>query len=225
MSNTSFTVRKFATATAAMALASNGVDKLDQSQVKVVGKWAMLAASGLIAATITLDDIKAAIIANYPNCETLADIRKAGFETVANRYFQLQVVANNNELQRILNGEALNTVSREIRARGKTADGEGKAKGKGKGKGKAAKTLTFAECVAGLTYHLDAAMANTDQCKALANNEALAALVAKIAAVSNLALNGVTVKRRRPVTPRGKSTIATLAAPASKAGNGRKKVA
>lgn len=177
---TKFTAKAFAAATAAMIDASGKVDQLEESQIKLVNKWASVSAAGIISGAITLETVKEAIIASKKGAVTVADCGS----TVKGRYYAFATIIGKEAGQRLIDGESLNTVARELRAKtDTTSTGKGKRKG-GNGKASKAKAFTLENVLEALNGWLDEAAKKPELARGLAKNEALAAAIAKVGGLS-----------------------------------------
>ncbi len=175
-----FTARKFETATAAFVTACSAIDRTISDHGKALNAWAGMASAGIANGAITLDAIKAGIIARFPKAETIG----ACGDTIKGQYYALAAVIGADKGDRLINGEALNTVAREARAESKkTATGKNKRQSS-KGKPKAAGDgIGWMDAVAALSNWLSTAKGNRELAVAMANDANFAAMLAKVGAM------------------------------------------
>lgn len=198
MTKVTFTAAKYGNAVAKLAIAGAAVDKVAGEQAKTVNAWAVLAAAGLSANSLTLATIKEGLIAQHPKAATLPDCGN----TIKGWFYAFQRVATANQLDRILNGEALWTVAKACKPKQEQKAGKRAAKSNGD---KSKKLPSLNEAIAAVSHYLDAAMASTDKAKELAGNAALAEMIAKIGKVSSKAQGATAAKqvnKRKPQQPK-----------------------
>lgn len=174
MTQVKFTAKLFANATAAMIAACNGVDLAIKGTENSTNKWGKLAAAGITANSITLDDVKASIIAQYNGAKSLADCGS----TAKGRFYAFQRIAEANKLDALLQGEAFHTVARSCKAKQEQKTGK---RSSGKNKADKTKLLSFNDCASGLIHWCNTASADTEKAKELANSAMIVEVLAAIA--------------------------------------------
>lgn len=169
-----FTSKIFANAQAAMIAACHGIDTAIKGSENAVNKWAKLAAAGISANSITLDDVKAGIIAAHNGAKTLADCGN----TVKGRFYALQRIIDANKADDLLNGESFHTVARSCKAKQEQKKGK---RSTSKALATKEKLLSFNDCASGLIHWCNTASANTEKAKELANSPLIMDLLAALA--------------------------------------------
>ena len=180
----------FLLASAKVGMHGRAIDKRNGQAATDVNAWAQMATAGIIAGKLTIDAVKAQLIADYrlslPKKEQedfdvdTATIGDCG-NTVKGWFYALAriVKAGDETMRRVCDkGEAFNSVARDTKPR-QEQSGKG---GKGAPKAKQAKPLpTLAESIAALRGYIGAATADNAKALALANNGELAGLIGDIA--------------------------------------------
>lgn len=195
-----FTAKLFANATAAMIAACNGVDLAIKGTENSTNKWGKLAAAGITANSITLDDVKASIIAQYNGAKSLADCGS----TAKGRFYAFQRIAEANKLDALLQGEAFHTVARSCKA--KQAQKTGK-RSSGKAQADKTKLLSFNDCASGLIHWCNTASADTEKAKELASSTMLVELLAAIAKLERASQGAAKPAKAKPAKATAKRKV------------------
>lgn len=136
-----FTAANYAVAASAMVKACNDVDKANAKAGTHIALWAVTSAIGIKVNALTLDTVKAQLIASTTPAMRKANVLASGRDiavdsleacgnTVKGNFYAFQRIAKGGALDRLIAGEAFNTVARDAKP-----VQEQKAKGKGTGKG------------------------------------------------------------------------------------------
>ena len=117
-----FTAADYAVAVAAVVKAGNAIDKANANAAAHVSKWAIATAIGLKVQALTLDTAKAQLIAATPIATRKAnvasgmadsvDVLNACGSTVKGWFYALNRIAKADALDRLIAGEAFNTLAR-----------------------------------------------------------------------------------------------------------------
>lgn len=185
--------KAFMLASAKVLQAAFSVDKAINATAATVNDWAKQAIDGIASNAITLDDVKAQLIADYHL--TLPKAKRDEFDpetaklgdcgnTIKGWFYALQRIVNAgaDTMARVTDGEAFNTVARDTKPKqqqtGKPKAGNGK---------QPAKPVTLAIALSSLHYHLDGAIANGERAAELAANAQVIAILSKLAQLEKAA--------------------------------------
>lgn len=175
-----FTARRYEAATVAFVEGCKAVDATFASKARAINNWASVSAAGIASGALTLKAVKEGLIARFPKAETLSDCGN----TVKGQFYALQRVVNGDAGQRLIAGEALNTVARD------TAPVQQQAKGKraakpSKGKAKA-RAITLSDACAALVSWLNDGLTDIERAKELARNPDIALVTATIGKLTQM---------------------------------------
>lgn len=195
----------FLLASAKVLAAAFTVDKAVAKVSGDVNAWAQMAIAGIGENKLTLDDVKAQLIADYrltlpkreaeafdPDTAKLADCGN----TIKGWFYALQRIVNAgaDTMSRVTKGEAFNTVARDTKPKQAQT-----AKASASGGKQPAKPVTLAIALSSLHYHLDGAIANGERAAELAANPQVAAILGKLAQLEKAA-TAYTAKQAKAAT-------------------------
>jgi hypothetical protein len=130
-----FVAADYALATKSAVTACNAVDKATANASAHVQKWAVASAAGMLQQALTLDTIKSGLVAATPMATRKANVAASGRDigtdsleacgaTIKSHFYTFQRIAKGNALDRLLKGEAFNTVARSLGAVQEQAKGK-----------------------------------------------------------------------------------------------------
>lgn len=181
----------FEMASAKVFQAAHGIDKTIAKAADAKNAWAKLACEGIAAGALTLDQVKAQLIADYRG-QVLKGDEQADFDvdnakigdcgsTIKGWFYDLARVVEAEQTHRVIAGEALTTVRRTTKPK-QEQKGKGKAPAKTTAKVKA-EMPSLNAATAAIRHYVAAAKADSNLALELATNAELAAMVADIAAL------------------------------------------
>ena len=123
MTKATFTAADYAVNVAALIKAGNAIDKATVNAAATLATWAVASAVGIKANALTLDTIKAQLIAATSTATRKANIKAIGRDvsldsleacgsTVKGWFYSFQRIAKADALDRLIAGEAFSTVAR-----------------------------------------------------------------------------------------------------------------
>lgn len=129
----SFTAADYSVSLAALIKAGTAIDKATANSAAAVNTWALASAVGLTVKALTLDTIKSQLIAATPLAMRKANVAGTGTDTdslaacgntLKGWFYALQRIERAAALERLVKGEAFNTVARSVGTVQKQAPGK-----------------------------------------------------------------------------------------------------
>lgn len=187
-----FTAEAYKASITGLVKACTSIDKAAANAAPAIALWCKVSAAGISANSITLDDVATALLARFPKVDKVSNLPAA----IRGQWFSFSRVIKAGAGDRLIAGEALNTVRAECKAVQEQTTGKRGSNSPKNTTSKAvanpkAELISLNTAIASVRHHIKLSMANGEQVTALAASPELAGLFADILALSKAAEKGV----------------------------------